>query len=326
MQMNTFNRSLHFLFLLYLLSIPTLAQAPKIELKKIPYRIYPDINESQPDLPSPFISTNNKEYVIAVTKEMKYAIIQVTLSNDREICQQLIVDTTDFLLLAQSGLHSEERLNQIKTITGRSLDKITELGRTGGLSQAGFLAQDENIIAVIKGDNRIVSQLRLTHPQLAKPLFHVLNMMDTDLSLNRWNMAKHRWENIQYFFYNNRKVFVEAGDTKGGQMSIFDDKIEGGFHIKLWREFEKEEIKLLKDRYGQLPATKFDSLKTLLSFINTGEIEPQYIMRYGFYEGHTFWRTDPISISFIFGIKTLAEIEKVFKGELYEILTNHFIE
>jgi len=324
--MKTSNRLLHSLFLLCLLSIPTLAQAPKIELNKIPYKIYPDLNDTQPDLPSPFISTNSHEFVIAVTKEKKYAIIPVTLSNDREICQQLIVDTTDFPLLAQSGLHSEERLNQIKTITGRALDKITELGRPDGLSQAGFLAQDENIISVIKGDNRIVSQLRLTHPQLAKPLFRVLNMMDTDLSLNRWNMARHRWENIQYFFYNNRKVFVEAEDTKGGQKSIFDDKIEGGFYIKLWREFEKEEIKLLKDRYGQLPATKFDSLKTLLSSINTGEIEPQYIMRYGFYEGHTFWRTNPISISFIFGMRSIAAIEEVFEGELYEILTNHFTE
>ena len=111
-----------------------------------------------------------------------------------------------------------------------------------------------------------------------------------------------------------------------GQKSIFNDNIEGGFHIKLWREFNEQEIKLLKDRYGQLSSTKFDTLKTLLSVINTGEIEPQYIMRYGFFEGHTFWRADPIAISFIFGIKTLAEIEKVFEGKLYRIMTDHFTE
>jgi hypothetical protein len=313
-------------FLVLIANSLTLAQDDYIQFDKIQYNIYPEVNKSKPELPSPFKTKDDREFVIAFTKENKFAIVPVTLSNHREICPQLIVDTADFPLLAQAGLHSEERLNQIKSITGRSIDKITELGRPDGLSQAGFLAQDENIIAVIKGDNRIVSQLRLTHPQLAKPLFHVLNMVDTDLSLNRWNMAKHRWENIQYFFYNNCTVFVEAEDTKGGQKSIFEDKIEGGFYIKIWREFDKEEIKLLKDRYRHLPASKFDSLKTLLSFINTGEIEAQYIMRYGFYEGHTFWRTDPISISFIFGIKTLAEIEKVFEGELYEILTNHFTE
>ena len=150
--------------------------------------------------------------------------------------------------------------------------------------------------------------------------------MDTDLTLNRWNMARHRWENIRYFFYNNRKVFVEVEDTKGGQLSIFDDGIEGGFYIKLWREFDKEELKLLKDKYGHLTATQFDTLKTLLGSINTGEIQPQYIMRYGFYEGHTFWRTDPITIAFIFDLKTLAELDQVFEENLYRILTNHFTE
>ena len=48
------------------------------------------------------------------------------------------------------------------------------------------------------------------HPELAKPLFHVLNMMDMDLSLDRWNMAKHRWDNISSFYYNGTKVHTEA--------------------------------------------------------------------------------------------------------------------
>ena len=317
--------SLAFIFLFFS-SLHGLTQSNYVQVDSIPYKFYPQVNDTKPNLPSPFITNDDKEFVVAVTKEEKYAIIQVTLSNDRAICQQLIVDTIDFPLLVQTGLHSEERLNKVKTITGRSLDEITELGHPNGLSQAGFMAQDENIISVLKADNRIVRQLGHTHPQLAKPLFHVLNLMDTDLSLNRWNMAKHRWENIQYFFYNNCKIFVEAGDTKGGQKSIFDDKIEGGFHIKLWREFEKEDINLLKERYGKLSATRFDSLKTLLSFINTGEIEPQYIMRYGFYEGHTFWRTDPIAISFIFGLKSLDELERIFEGKLCEHLINHFTE
>ena len=86
-------------------------------------------------------------------------------------------------------------------------------------------------MSIIKADNLIVKKLKLTHPQLAKPLFHVLNMMDEDLALNRWNMAKHKWENIHHFYYNGRKVFIDAEDTKGGQLSIFDDNIEGGFYI-----------------------------------------------------------------------------------------------
>jgi hypothetical protein len=292
----------------------------------IPYNIYPDLNEHLPGLPSPFTSIDNTEYVISVTLEGKYTVTPVTLSNDRKICQQLLKEPVEFPALFKSGLHSEARLDQITAITGRSIEEITRLGRPGGLSYDGFLAQDETIISVIKGDNHIVSKLRLSHPQLARPLFHVLNMMDTDLSLNRWNMAKHQWENIQYFFYNKHKVFVKAEDTKGGQLSIFDDDIEGAFYINLWREFENNELAYLNEKYGHLSETEFNAMKILLSTINTGEMEPQYIMRYGFYEGHTFWRTDPISISFIFGIKSLQEIDTSFGGELYTVLTTHFVE
>ncbi len=53
-------------------------------------------------------------------------------------------------------------------------------------------------------------------------------------------------------------------------------------------------------------------------------MEPQYIMRYGFYEGHAGWRTDPIAIAFIFGLKSLSEIESSFPGRLHEIQTAEF--
>jgi len=296
------------------------------QIDKIPYPVYPQVNQTRPDLPSPFITKEGKEYVIAVTKEDKFAIIEVTPSNSREICKQLIVDTLDFPQLAQKGLHSEKYLDKVKTISGWDLAKINEFGRPNGLSKSGFMESDENIISVIKGDNRIVSKLGLTHPQLAKPLFHVLNMMDTDLSLNRWNMAKHRWENIASFYYNNHKVFVEAGDTKGGQKSLFNDNIEGGFYIRLWREFDSSEIKYLEEHYNNLSTNELYRLKDLLSIINIGEMEPQYIMRYGFYEGHTYWRADPIALSLIFGFRSLEEIDRSFEGKLLEILTTHFTE
>jgi len=51
---------------------------------------------------------------------------------------------------------------------------------------------------------------------------------------------------------------------------------------------------------------------------------PYYIMRYGFYEGHTDYRADPIAIAFIFGMKSIEEIEKAFEGNLYIALTEHF--
>jgi len=53
-------------------------------------------------------------------------------------------------------------------------------------------------------------------------------------------------------------------------------------------------------------------------------MSPYYIMRYGFYEGHTDYRSDPITIAFIFGLRDLEEIENVFHGNLDQVLTNHF--
>jgi hypothetical protein len=126
-------------------------------------------------------------------------------------------------------------------------------------------------------------------------------------------------------YYKNNKVFVEAYDTKGGQKSIFNDSIEGSFHIKLWREFNEREIQYLEEHYGHLSSEALKDFKAVLSFMNIGEMQPQYIMRYGFYEGHTFWRACPIAISFIFGLKSLEELDNTFDGELEKIIANHYI-
>jgi hypothetical protein len=65
-------------------------------------------------------------------------------------------------------------------------------------------------------------------------------------------------------------------------------------------------------------------LKKQLTSLHFSEMVPYYIMRYGFYEGHTDYRADPIAIAWIFGLKSLEEIEETFKGKLYEALTKHF--
>ncbi len=315
-----------FVFILLVFSINVMAQNDLIIIDAIPYCIYPDVNDEIPDLPSPFMDCDNEEYVVAVTKEGKYAIIPVTLSDARAICQQLIVDEQDFPELAATGLHSVERLGDTWEITGWPLEKITILARPKGLSYDGFMAEDEDILSVIWNDNQIVSQMGLTHPELCKPLFHILNMIDTDLDLDRWNMAKHEWENITYFYYNGKKINVSAHDTKGGQKSIFNDDLEGGFYIELSRDFTAMEMSFLEKNYGFLSREMKAEFRKLLGTMLTGELEPQYIQRYGFYEGHTEWRTDPIALSFVFGIKSLEELETIFPGELYERLTTHYVE
>jgi hypothetical protein len=66
-------------------------------------------------------------------------------------------------------------------------------------------------------------------------------------------------------------------------------------------------------------------LKYRLSHLDFSEMIPYYIMRYGFYEGHTGYRSDPISIAFIFGLQSLEEIDKNIGGQLYNSLFDHFV-
>ena len=80
--------------------------------------------------------------------------------------------------------------------------------------------------------------------------------------------------------------------------------------------------KLLDDRRIELgigslylEASELAALTEMLTSIRTGEMVPFYIMRYGFYEGHTDYRTDPLTISFVFGLKPVEEIEAAFPGK-----------
>jgi hypothetical protein len=106
---------------------------------------------------------------------------------------------------------------------------------------------------------------------------------------------------------------------------MFNDGIEGAFFIQIRRRAEPQELALLANIYHDLPTEEYEVLKSKLFGLNTGEMEPQYIMRYGFYEGHTYWRADPIAIALIFGLKDLAEVEEIFKGELYDVMTGHAV-
>ena len=81
---------------------------------------------------------------------------------------------------------------------------------------------------------------------------------------------------------------------------------------------------MLQEKYANVPAPQLEELVKRLSHIMTGEMQPYYVMRYGFYEGHTAFRVDPIAIAFIFGLRTLEDIEAAFPGILPDILIMHF--
>ena len=297
-----------------------------------PLPLYPQTSEAQPKAPSPWRRADGTEVVVVFTKEDRYGVEPVTVENgpvylpygSRKIGKgrQLDVDANDFPTLARTGLHAQAELDKTARITGKPLEMITTLGRPGNASGVGFLAADEDILSVLQGDNRLVQSLGLTHPQLAKPLFHLWNLILKEYELGRMGRF---WDNLQYVLYNGKKIrFSQVHPTRGFQQSIFRDEITGAFDIGFYRELDEQERVFLHAKYRRLNEGQMAEFLQKLSRINMGEMEPYYVMRYGFYEGHTGYRADPIAITFIFGLRTIQEIETAFPGRLDGILSAHF--
>ena len=294
------------------------------------YPLYPNTLNELPAIPSPWTNEEGSKIIIGITRENKYTLIPVTLVNEKlpndeklrmKRGEQLKVDAQDFPILARTGLHSEIELDQTKTITGKSIAEITDSGRPGGSSGAGFMAHDEDIISMLIGDNRLVKKLGSTHPEIVRPLFHVWNLILEGIEHGVWKNERIHSESI---LYNHHFIHLKYGG-RGWQESIFNDEIQGAYHIEMWRELDQNEKEFLKMKYAHLSEEDRADLIEKLSHIHTGEMVPYYAMRYGFYEGHTDYRADPIAIAFIFGLKSIEEIEKGFNGNLYRELTNHFI-
>lgn len=306
-------------------ALPTVAQ--------VPYPLYPETLGARPDLPSPFVTADGVELITGFfDDERTYALIPVTVENGasrnyreghRGKGKQLDVDADDFPTLARSGLHAEAELDATRTITGRPVDDITADGRPGALSSAGFLATDEDLVSVLKGDNRLAVAMGLTHPELAKPLLNLWNILQLHdarmLELGRPLQAVNR------FWYNDHEIeLISAGYGHGWQTSIFDDGDLGMWQIEIRRPLSPTEETYLAERYAHLDEAQRTELARRLSYIHTGEMVPFYIMRYGFYEGHTSYRADPVTVAFVFGLRTLEELDATFSGALNEVLTTHF--
>ncbi len=296
------------------------------------YPCYPATLDTKPDIPSPHTTLETVEVVTAFMKDGKYAIVPVTVENGKPLNykqnqwskgRQLEIDAGDFPALARTSLHSEAELSRTKIIAGRSIVEIAEIGRPGRSSGAGFMSDDEDVISVLKGDNRLVEQLGLRHPQTAGPLFHIWNMILRDVELNRLGRF---WEPFEYILYNRQKVFVKAEGTKGWQESLFEDEILGKFQIEIWRQPDQDEKAFLREKYPDLTNDQMAAMLKKLSHIYISEMLPYYIMRYGFYEGHTDYRADPVAIAWIFGLRNLEQIEAAFPGRLEDVLTQHYTQ
>ena len=303
------------------------ARVSQISYNGRSYPCFPKTLDGRPDIPSPYTTDDGIEVVTILTRNKEYMIVPVTVENGEPLNYgkrqwgkglQLVVDAKDFPTLALTGLHSEIELDRTRTITGRSVVEITALGRPERSSSAGFMGYDEDIISVIKQDNQLVRKLALTHQDLAKPLFHVWNIMLNEIE------QKLR-DNTEHILYNAKKVeIITGGLAESWQESLFDDEILGAYQFVMWRELNNDEKALLNEKYSRLSKEQMAELVKKLTYIHTGEMAPYYIMRYRFYEGHTNYRADPIAIAWIFGLKSLEQIEHAFEGKLFEVLTRHF--
>ena len=297
-------------------------------------RLYPYLFDSMPEVPSPFLLNDSVETILVLTKNGQYGIVPVTVENGEPLLysykvgtlmgkdQQLQVGGGDFPALAKTGLHSEEQLDNKVLITGIPVDVINCTGRPNAYSSAGFMADDEDIISVLKGDNRLVGKMGMTHPQMAKPLFHVWNLVLKETELGNWARF---YDNIKCIIYNNNMLNFKASGSKGWQISIFFDEVQGRYNIHIDRELTAEEDNYIDSKYSYLNGEDKAMLKKKLTNLDFSEMLPYYIMRYGFYEGHTAYRCDPIAITLIFGLRSLEEIDVAFEGKLFDILTGHFI-
>ncbi len=286
------------------------------------YSLYPHTYRECPDLPSPFVSGDNEEFLISLTGN-EFTIIPVTVENGEPFDyvggnfsnkgRQLGVDKNDFPVLAETGLHSKKELEGTLSITGRPVSEINRLGHPGILSSSGFMGEDEDIISLMQKDNRIVSALGLTHPRLSRPLFQIFNIILARMNLSVTVFPENK------VLYNRNWISVQYRGGKGWQESIFDDEILGFWQIEIRRDFTPEENVFFEAKFQALNEQERSALKERLSHIRTGEMLPFYIQRYGFYEGSTPYRVDPIAISFIFGLKSLEEIERIFGRNLFGV-------
>jgi hypothetical protein len=295
------------------------------------YPLFPVTLDHRPDILSP-LTLEKTEFLLVSTKAGKDALVTVTMEDGKPLLysrrigttygkdKQLLVDSGDFPALAKTGLHSELELDSKVTITGYPVSLISYIGRPGRFSGTGFMADDEDLLSVLKGDNRLVSQLGLTHPHMAKPLFHVWNLILKEIEVK----TMRRFPTIQQFYYNGHTIQLSADAGKGWQVSIFQDEIQGRFDIRIRRDMSRLERSFLAQKYPDLATDRMEELIDKISSIRFSEMAPYYIMRYGFYEGHTDYRTDPVAIAYVFGLKSLQEIENAFQGKLYSVLSEHF--
>ncbi len=133
-------------------------------------------------------------------------------------------------------------------------------------SASGFIGNDDRLLEVLDRDNQIVNEKKLSHLELAQPLEKIVNLV----------LSENFYEG-QSIVISDQTFIVSMEYFMGYQESPFEDGLKGNIDITVTRERDKKII--------------------LFSMIL-----PEFIKRYGFYEGNVRYRVAPETIIEFFNL------------------------
>lgn len=172
---------------------------------------------------------------------------------------------TGFLV---GGTNASSLIRKLTQLNGRTIAELESDMRPNAIadvaSSDGFLGPTESLLEVLVKDNEyVVDQLRLTHQEIAKHL-HAMG------SIGMWQSQRGR--EGEEFIYSGRRFRVKLMVTRGYQLSPFMDGTKSGTNMVV---------------------ENLDTGKKL----QYGLLVPYMIERYGFYEGRgTPYRVEPSQV------------------------------
>ncbi|MBU2476051.1 hypothetical protein KKG83_01125 [Candidatus Micrarchaeota archaeon] len=167
-----------------------------------------------------------------------------------------------------NGVNSNETIRNLKTINGIKIEEL-EKEMQGRTADWRYLGEKEKLLDIMATDNEFVLSQRLTHQQLAKPLFQIVNEA---LKLDS------RYYTIR-MSVNGQNLEIKCGGFPMLEYSPFQDGAIHGYHFKVTNLSNGKELRF-------------------------SAIHPYLMSQYGFYEGKKVeYRIEPKEIIEFFGLK-----------------------
>ena len=169
---------------------------------------------------------------------------------------------TSFVLGRQNGERDIESLRN-----WQEYQRVNTSMRPGQYSQAGFLAQGEDLVEVLKEDKRIVDALGVSFENLANWLEQSIKTGETSETI-----------------INGQRLRIKRIGTRGMQSPP------------------------LPGLPGSSGMYWITNVATGESFGTATEMHPDLIRLYGFFEGHTGFRTDPVVMYAVYTGRKVADV------------------